>query len=140
LLLVDAFSKERKATISFVMSACPSASPHETTRCTKCMVENEQLNKPRIKRKTTQHCSERCLRALMRFVITKVAFRQEGGFSLTERTTAYRNLTHNISRKETAKTNEMHNCRNKFRYQNRRNLKIQDHGFVTSSCMSATVP
>jgi hypothetical protein len=52
----------------------------------------------------------------MRFVITKVAFRQEGGFGLTERTTAYRNLTHNISSKETAKKDEMHNCRNKFRY------------------------
>jgi hypothetical protein len=64
-----------------------------------------------------QHDRERRLRAAVRFVLTEVAFRQEVGFSLMERTTAYRNLTHNISSKETAKKNEIHNCRNKFRYQ-----------------------
>jgi len=55
------------------------------------------------------------LRAAVRFVITKIAFRQVGGFSLTESTAAYRNLTHNVSSKETAKKDEMHNCRNKLR-------------------------
>jgi len=48
----------------------------------------KRLNKLRIERKITQHCRKRHLRAPTRFVTAKVAFRQEGGFSLTERTTA----------------------------------------------------
>jgi hypothetical protein len=93
------------------------------------------VKKPSVKRNNTQHCRERSLRALMRFVITTVAFRYKGGFSLTKRSTAYRNLTYNISSKETAKNNETHNCRNKFRCQNRWNLKIQAHTQFCNKCV-----
>lgn len=70
----------------------------------KTSVKMSYINKD-SKEKLYTMTGNRCLRALMRFVITEVALNQEVEFSLMQRTTVYRNLTCNISSKEAAKNN-----------------------------------